>query len=149
MILNFCREELEHGDSKISTEFELEMITAWFNNEMSIKMPIISERYKFSDIYQSENNGYTRKFEEYSSEDGSYYLRCTTFDKNNDVIKVQLSYVSARLKDIMSSGGIEDIFIDNNNDGIVDARIIQKHKVDEKGNNSEIFYDINMDGKFD
>lgn len=145
-IINFCRSELEYGDSTISNELELAMINSWFLDEKNIRMPVISDKYKLADNFSAGN----KIFEEYKSPDGERILRCVSFDNEGNINKVRLSYSPCSLKDMLENGGVEDIFIDYNNDGFVNARTIQKTTVDEKGiKSSKMLYDTNLDGKFD
>ena len=145
-ILNFCKQELQNGDSKITNEIELAMLNAWINNSDKINMPeLLSDKYKLIDVYTEKNEHETKTFEEFIAYDKTYYLRCITRDINNVVTKVSLSHKNASFIDMIKNGGTEDIMIDYNNDGYANSRTIIK----KQNNCIDVINDINIDGKKD
>ena len=145
-ILNFCRQELQFGDSKISNEIELAMLKAWINNSDKINMPeLLSDKYKLIDVYTENKESETKTFEEFLAYDNTYYLRCITRNADNIVTKVSLSHKNVSFMEMIKNGGTEDIITDCNNDGYANSRTIIK----KQSNNVDIINDINMDGKKD
>ena len=145
-ILNFCRQELQNGDSRISNEIELSMLKAWINNSDKINMPeLLSDKYKLIDVYTDTNNSETKTFEEFIANDNTYYLRCITKNSENIVTKVSLTHKNTSFMDMIKNGGTEDFIIDSNNDGYVNSRTVIK----KRDNNINIMNDINLDGKKD
>lgn len=145
-ILNFCRQELQNGDSRISNEIELSMLKAWINNSDKINMPeLLSDKYKLIDVYTDTNNSETKTFEEFIANDNTYYLRCITKNSENIVTKVSLTHKNTSFMDMIKNGGTEDFIIDSNNDGYVNSRTVIK----KRDNNINMMNDINLDGKKD
>ena len=145
-ILNFCRQELQNGDSRISNEIELSMLKAWINNSDKINMPeLLSDKYKLIDVYTDTNNSETKTFEEFIANDNTYYLRCITRNSENIVMKVSLTHKNTSFMDMIKNGGTEDFIIDSNNDGYVNSRTVIK----KRDNNINMMNDINLDGKKD
>ena len=145
-ILNFCRQELEFGDSKISNEIELAMLTAWLNNSDKISMPqLLSDKYKLTDMYSEEKDHETRIYEEFISSDNTYYLRCITKNTDDVVTKVTLTHRDTSFIDIIKNGGTEDFLTDYDNDGFANSRTVIK----KRNGKLDMFNDINLDGKKD
>ena len=145
-ILNFCRQELQNGDSRISNEIELSMLKAWINNSDKINMPdLLSDKYKLIDVYTEKNDSETKTFEEFVANDNTYYLRCITRNSENIVTKVSLTHKNASFMYMIKNGGTEDFMIDSNNDGYANSRTVIK----KKDNNINMMNDINLDGKKD
>ena len=145
-ILNFCRQELENGDSKITNEIELSILKAWVNNSNKINMPKLSpDKYKLIDVFSEEKKKEIKIYEKYIAEDNTYYTKCTTKNKDNVIIKTSLSYKTSSYINIAQNGGVEDYIFDNNNDGYANSRTIIK--TDDSGIN--ILNDYNLDGKMD
>ena len=149
-ILNFCRQELEMGDSKISNEIELAMLTAWFLNSDKIAMPkLLSDKYKLIDTYSEKYINGTKTYEEFLAEDKTYYLRCITRNVDNIVVKVSLSHRTSSFISQIRCGGTEDFLNDNNGDGLADSRTIIKTIKNDLEQSTKIITDINLDGKID
>ena len=149
-ILNFCRQELEMGDSKISNEIELAMLNAWFANSDKITMPeLSSDKYKLIDTYSEKFIGGTKTFEEFLAEDNTYYLRCTTKNDKNFVEKVTLSHKTSSFIELIKNGGVEDFLNDNNGNGLADSRTIIKTVKNDSEQSTKFLTDINLDGKPD
>lgn len=145
-ILNFCRQELQNGDSKISNEIELAMLNAWINNSDKINMPeLLLDKYKLIDVYTENKDFESKIFEEFLAYDGTYYLRCITRNADNIVTKVSLSHKNVSFMEMIKNGGVEDIITDCNNDGFVDSRTVIK----KQENKIDMNNDINIDGKKD
>lgn len=145
-ILNFCRQELESGDSKISNEIELSMLKAWLNNSDKINMPeLLSDKYRLVDVYTERNDSETKTFEEFVTNDNTYYLRCITRNSDNIVTKVSLTHRNVSFMDMIKNGGTEDFIIDSNNDGYANSRTVIK----KKNGSINMMSDINLDGKKD
>jgi len=145
-ILNFCRQEIQSGDSRISNEIELSMLKAWINNSDKISMPeLLSDEYKLIDIYTEKKGSETKTFEEFVANDNTYYLRCITRNSENIVTKVSLTHKNASFMDMIKNDGTEDFMLDSNNNGYANSRTVIK----KKDNNINIMNDINLDGKKD
>ena len=145
-ILNFCKQELQFGDSKITNEIELAMLNAWINNSDKISMPeLLSDKYKLIDVYSEERGSETKTYEEFLAYDKTYYIRCITRNSENIVTKVSLSHKNAPFIEMIKNGGTEDVITDYNNDGYANSRTIIK----KQGSNVNIINDINIDGKRD
>ena len=145
-ILNFCRQELQNGDSKISNEIELAMLNAWINNSDKINMPeLLSDKYKLTDVYTENKDSETKTFEEFIANDNTYYLRCITRNADNIVTKVSLSHKNVSFLEMIKNGGTEDIITDYNNDGFANSRTLIK----KQNNKVDMINDINIDGKKD
>ncbi len=145
-ILNFCRQELQNGDSKISNEIELAMLNAWINNSDKINMPeLLSDKYKLIDVYTENKDSETKTFEEFLANDNTYYLRCITRNADNIVTKVSLSHKNVSFLEMIKNGGTEDIITDYNNDGFANSRTLIK----KQNNKVDMINDINIDGKKD
>ena len=145
-ILNFCRQELQNGDSKISNEIELAMLNAWINNSDKINMPeLLSDKYKLTDVYTENKDSETKTFEEFIANDNTYYLRCITRNADNIVTKVSLSHKNVSFIEMIKNGGTEDIITDYNNDGFANSRTLIK----KQNNKVDMINDINIDGKKD
>ena len=145
-ILNFCRQELQNNDSKISNEIELAMLKAWINNSDKINMPeLLLDKYKLIDVYTENKDSETKTFEEFIANDNTYYLRCITRNADNIVTKVSLSHKNVSFMEMIKNGGSEDIIIDYNNDGFADSRTVIK----KQNNKVDMINDINIDGKKD
>ena len=148
-ILNFCKIELEKGDCLVTNEIEAVFLNTWFNNQDEVIMPKISNKFSLSDKYTFGDKNLIQDFEEYKGDNG-YYIFCYTKNKEGDIIKKQLTYRSKPLKDFLVDGGTEDILFDNNNDNIVNSRMIIKSCINDKGvKETKIYNDMNLDGKLD
>ena len=143
-ILNFCKQELESGDNKITNEIELSMLSSWINNSDKIKMPELSNQYELVDVFSEQKKEKTRIYEKYAAKDGAYYTRCITKNADNVVIQVSLSYKNSSFIDIVRNGGTEDYIFDTNNDGYANSRTIIK-----TSDSVDIINDFNLDGKRD
>ena len=149
-ILNFCRQELEIGDGKISNEIELAMLSAWFVNSDKIAMPeLLSDKYELIDTYSKEFAGGTKTYEEFLANDNTYYFRCITRNPENVVTKVSLSHRQTSFIEHIKSGGTEDYLTDTNGDGFANSRTIIKTVKNDSEQSTKLFTDINLDGKID
>ena len=143
-IINFCRQELENGDAKISNEIELVMLRAWLNNSDNINMPDLSG-YELINVFSKENNGETTIYEEFLAKDNTYYLRVIIKDENDEIKKVSISHNTCSGIEMLKNGGIQDRITDTDNDGKVNARTIIKNTNGEV----KLIQDTNLDGKAD
>lgn len=149
-ILNYCRAELQIGDGKVSNEIELAILQAWLLESDEVRIPTIENNCKLIDTYSFQEAQNIKIFEEYQSPDNTYYVKTITKDNNGNVIRTQLAHRTTSLKQLLSSGGIEDILTDIQGNNIADSRIIQKTSVNEFGiKKLNIYTDVNLDGKFD
>ena len=145
-IMNFCRQELENGDTKISNEIELSMLSAWLNNSENINMPeLLNDKYELINVFSRENETDTTIYEEFLAKDNTYYLRVITKDENDEIKKVSLSHNTCSSIEMIKNGGTQDCLTDINNDGYANRRTVIKNQ------NGEInmTYDLNLDGKPD
>lgn len=146
MILNYCKQELELGDSKISNELELSMLNAWFKNTSKVKMPKISDKFELISTFSTQQKDITKIFEKYKYIDGTYYIKCTYKDLKGKTVQTQLAHRNVTMEEILTQGGVEDILFDTNNDGYANSRMIEKS---DRNMQSENFSDLNLDGRFD
>ena len=145
-IMNFCRQELENGDTIISNEIELSMLSAWLNNSENINMPeLLNDKYELINVFSRENETNTTIYEEFLAKDNTYYLRVITKDENGEIKKVSLSHKTCSSIEMIKTGGVQDCLTDINNDGIANRRTVIKNQ------NGEINMtnDLNLDGKPD
>ena len=145
-IMNFCRQELENGDTIISNEIELSMLSAWINNSDNINMPeLLGDNYELINVFSKNNGNGTTIYEEFLAKDNTYYLRVITKDENNEIKKVSLSHKTCSSIEMIKTGGIQDCLTDINNDGYADRRTVIKNYNGE----TEMTNDLNLDGKPD
>ena len=145
-ILNFCRQEMENGDTKISNEIELAMLTAWLNNSENINMPeLLGDDYELIDVFSKTNGSETTIYEEFLAKDSTYYLRSIVKDENNVIKKVSLSHNTCSSIEMIKNGGVQDCITDTNNDGYANRRTIIKNQ----NGQIKMINDINLDGKAD
>ena len=120
------------------------MLQAWLNNSDKIDMPeLLLDKYRLIDTYSEKTEQETKIYEEFLSEDNTYYLRCITRNEDNIVTKVSLSHKNVSFMEMIKNGGTEDVITDYNNDGYVDSRTVIK----KQQNNVVVINDMNMDGK--
>ena len=145
-ILNFCRQELENGDNKITNEIELSILQAWFNNEDKINMPELSlDKYALVNVFSEKKKNELKVYEKFAAQDSAYYTKCTTKNLDGEIIKTSISYKTSSFANIALSGGTEDYIMDNNNDGCANSRMIIK----TNDGSVDILNDIDLDGKMD
>lgn len=122
------------------------MLKAWLNNSDKINMPeLLSDKYRLVDVYTERNDSETKTFEEFVTNDNTYYLRCITRNSDNIVTKVSLTHRNVSFIDMIKNGGTEDFIIDSNNDGYANSRTVIK----KKNGSINMMSDINLDGKKD
>ena len=145
-IMNFCRQELENGDTKISNEIELSMLKAWLNNSDNINMPeLLGSNYELINVFSRQSDNETTIYEEFLAKDNTFYLRVITKDENNTVKSVSISHKTCSTIEMIKNGGIEDRITDKDNDGYANTRTVIKNT----NNSINIINDINLDGKSD
>ena len=149
-IVNFCRQELSTGDSLISNELELAMLKAWLNNTDNVKMPEISDKFKLVKEFTDNSNDFIKVFEKYKYTDGTYYIKCTTKNKEGKILKTQLAHRNSSVEEMLKGNCREDILFDNNNDGNADSRLVSREIQDsDSGYKININFDTNLAGKFE
>ena len=149
-ILNFCKQELQYGDVRISNEIELSMLSAWFNNSDKIAMPeLLDGKYSLTDVYYDKTSSGIVTYEEYTSKDKSYYIRSIWKNLEGIVTKVTLAHKTSSLAEMIKNGGTEDFLTDNDNDGFANSRSVIKTSSDNANSTTQMFNDVNLDGKND